>query len=98
MDMLEGLYTRVPDRSSTIFVGGIDDASAGLSPEYKDMLDKVMAQKTCVGGAVILFGSVVGHNLLNNPDFRLVYPEKKYLEGNMWEINLIVFELSLIHI
>lgn len=65
IDILEGLYTKIPDNSSCFVICGVDECYP-LSGGYVEKVNELIAQKTKIGGIVIVMASVLGHSLPSN--------------------------------
>lgn len=65
IDILEGLYTKIPDNSSCFVICGVDECYR-IGGEYVKKVNELIAQKTKIGGIVIVRASILGHSLPGN--------------------------------
>ncbi|MDD5725896.1 MAG: hypothetical protein PHC53_00585 [Patescibacteria group bacterium] len=69
-DILESLYTKIPKDSSCFVIFAVDEVY-GLSNEYIAEANKLIAERTKVGGVVISGNSTIGLSLPKN--FKLIH-------------------------
>ena len=74
MDILEALYTKIPDNSSCFVIFGVDE-TYDLKGDYKNLTNEMIAKKTEVGGIVVRVNSVIGIDMEKNDNFEVIYTD-----------------------
>jgi hypothetical protein len=72
MDILEALYTKIPDSSSSFVIFGVDE-TYDLKGDYINLTNETIAKKTAVGGIVVCVNSVIGIDMQKNENFEVIH-------------------------
>lgn len=84
LDIVEALYTKIPDNSSCFVVLGVDASYKG-NFEWAKMANELIAKKTKVGGIVVTTeDAIIGNGVTEFGDFEKIYAENTGIGPVVW--------------